>query len=205
MTEISSSIAFYIDFAKSTGREIEYKEIPYPSNFVERVVYQKRTVLIPMDLEKRDLFLSYYDPKGFSERNFYSGVFSNIDKLNQKRITIKKKYLIHRINIFQSKKGLITIGNNFDKEILIESDTSENQEINFLNDYEIQGLILDLFKIDERLRIGLNDLRNNFETSLKDTSNIGIYLIQDWLFDREKIESIYRIFLKLRALIENKK
>lgn len=198
MNESISSIDFYTQFAKETNRTITKSEAYYPFVFSTRVPQTKRTIAIPYDKLQELYFLGFNDPKKFGKSSFFSGVFFKSSVPKAVEISVKKRYLIDRLNPFANQSNTKT-GTDFDAKAIIHSTAETGNE--WLMNPKIQEIILRLFNLDERIIIGLNQVDLDFEPSLSNCSNFGVYL-NDWIFETDKIEQLFDLSLQIKTMVK---
>ncbi|MFO7723590.1 MAG: hypothetical protein R6V49_10255 [Bacteroidales bacterium] len=203
MHESPEFLKFYRQFAEKTGRVLRFTEIPVETSIsaTQRMMLHKRTVTIPLDASSEVLFYAYHDPMGLVGRFYFSGVFCRSIQPLTTHLSVRKKNIIDRINIFGSRKGVIKTGTQYDNEVYITTREDDQPDISFLHRKEIQNVISKVHSIDERFFFGVNDVMLTNAEPLHSGSVFGFYIIKDWIFDEEMIGMIHAEVLKLKGII----
>jgi hypothetical protein len=203
MHESPEFLKFHQQFAGKTGRTLRFTETPVETSIsaTQRVLLHERTVTIPLDTSSEVLFYSYHDPMGLVGKFYFSGVFCRSIQPLTTHISVRKKNIIDRINIFGSKKGLLKTGTQYDTEVHITTRIDDQPDISFLHRKEIQNAISKVQSIDERFYFGVNDLMLTEAEPLQSGSVFGFYIIKDWIYDEEMIGMIYAEALKIKGIV----
>jgi len=189
MEKSSTPFDFYKSFAKKTGREIDFKEQPYPSAIVHKVTYHRRSLYIR---NGRSYFICFADSKEMGPQGLYSGVFIPFDAHKGFKMTARKKDVLDRLNPFSNKKLCKTGIPSFDAKVRIESSGPAEVKRVFQN-RSMQQLVIDGLDVDDAMMIGINALDLGFVPELKEGSHLGIFTRQKW-FDKEKeIEDLFKL------------
>lgn len=199
MTESINSIEFFTRFANETHRKITFTESAVPMHYLNKIPITKRTISIPFN-DSNDVFLlCFNDPKSLTKHPFYCGMFFKSTVSKEFELSIKKRYFIDRINPFNLQKNRFKTKTSFDSIAIIE--TNDHSDLAWLLNDDIQKIITELFSIDQRITVGYNLIFPNFEESLKDKPTFGIF-IDDWIFDKEKIEQLFEKAAVLKTMIK---
>ncbi|MBN2728807.1 MAG: hypothetical protein JXR53_06240 [Bacteroidales bacterium] len=185
MSEEKSSIELLQEFANKTNRTISFTE-EAPTGYLNRRYGQhKRTVDI---YDKNDLvFALSKDPLNVLKTGLFAGIFFSCNLDKQATFTAKKRDFLDRFSL----SGKRNSGNIFiDRKMTSETSDPLILSQVFLSQ-TVQNEVLELFKIDQRLVFGLNSISLDFVKSIDFHSVIGIYVLQDWLFDFDKVEKIF--------------
>ena len=181
----NSSFQEYKEYALKTGRETAFTEEAKQGIHNRKYSMHKRTAVLYDD---RGLSLiSFNDPPCATKTDMFSGVFfsCNIDK--ESTFTAKKRDFLDKLSF---SKGVGT-GNDFvDKKIKAESNDAMLLSQVF-HSYKVQQAVQKMFKKDARLILGLNSLNLSFVSAVDFNSSMGIYVLQDWLFDFEKLNFLF--------------
>ena len=199
MTETINSIDFFTQFANETQRKISFTESAVPMHFMNRIPITKRTISIPLNDSNNIFLLCFNDPKNLAKHPFYCGIFFKSTVSREFELSIKKRFFIDRINPFKNQNMRHKTKTPFDSKAIIE--TNNHSDLAWLMNGDIQKIITDLFTIDQRITVGYNLIFPNFEESLMNKSTFGIF-IDDWIFDKEKIEQIIDKALVLKTMLK---
>ncbi len=199
MTETINSIDFFTQFANETQRKISFTESAVPMHFMNRIPITKRTISIPLNDSNNIFLLCFNDPKNLAKHPFYCGIFFKSTVSREFELSIKKRFFIDRINPFKNQNKRHKTKTPFDSKAIIE--TNNHSDLAWLMNGDIQKIITDLFTIDQRITVGYNLIFPNFEESLMNKSTFGIF-IDDWIFDKEKIEQIIDKALVLKTMLK---
>ncbi len=63
-------------------------------------------------------------------------------------------------------------------------------------------MILEIFKLDPKLKLCVNHIDTGFVPALKNKSTLGIYITEQWLLDEQLIEKLYTLVGKLKMKIQ---
>lgn len=192
MEENLSAIEKLEKFANNTSRKVYFTEDAYPHTSLHAVTYHRRTLYIPADSNNDCFLVCFGDSREFGNYANFSGVFFAIDKPLTEQLVVRKNDILDKISSVFKKTGLKTGNSEFDKISIIE-ECSSASSVDFIKKQEILNSVQSAFDLDNLLRAGINELKIDFVPELKDKSHFGIYLLNDWIVDPEKIEKIFRV------------
>ncbi len=187
-------------FAKDTKRTIDAKEIPYQSTAVHPITYHKRKVSIPESEDREVFYLSYGNSREYGTYANFSGVFFPINAPSSTVIKVRNRDILDKINPFLSESDFKSVNKDFNNKVVIEENDILTTK-SFFGKSKIQNLIPDIFKHNQALRIGINDVKIDFIDELKEKSHFGIYLIDDWIVKPEEIEFLFDRVKKIKTLL----
>ncbi len=181
----NSSFQEYTEYALKTGRETAFTEEAKQGLHNRKFNMHKRTAVLYDD---RGLSLiSFNDPPYATKKEMFSGVFFSCNINPENRFTVVKRDFLSKLS-FSGRSGT---GNSFlDKKVKAESNDEMILSTVF-HSHKVQNALLDLFKIDQRIVCGLNELNLDFVKAVEFKSSMGFYVLQDWLFDFEKLNLIF--------------
>jgi hypothetical protein len=200
MEQEKSSIDILKEFARRTGRDIEFTTRNHDYTIIHAVRYHQRSLYIPNNPDQTSYFICYGDsgaPAQIGESVLYSGVFISVDLPKAASIKIRKKDILDKLNIFKKKKYLKTGFENFDAKTTIRGNDSLSAQ-KLTKSRKVQENILEAFELDESLTVGLNTVNAEFVPRLKDRSFLGIYSLSGWILDNKKIEKLFEITEDIR-------
>ena len=206
MEQENSSSKILKEFADKTQRSFHYVKSPYEETYEHWVkrVWHQRKIYIPNSSKGSSFFVSYADAKSVnlnSENALYSGVFIPVNLPSIAKISIRKKDILDKINVFSKNQFLKSGFGHFDKRATIRgNDTLSAQKL--LKSRKIQDAILESFLKEESLVAGVNKADTDFVTPLKNQSVLGIYSISGWIFDPELIEFLFERLEKIKKLLQ---
>lgn len=187
-------------FAKETKRTIDAKETPYQSTAVHPVTYHLRKVSIP-DTDKKEIFyLSYGNSREYGTYANFSGVFFPINAPLNTVIKVRNRDILDKINPFLSESDFKSDNKNFNKKVVIEENDIFTTQL-FFSKTCVQKLIPSIFKHNQALRIGINDVKIDFIEEFKGKSHFGIYILDDWIVKPEEIEFLFEQIKTLKKLL----
>jgi hypothetical protein len=200
MEQEKSSIDILKEFAKRTGRDIDFTTKDHDYTIMYAVRYHQRSLYIPNNQNHTSYFICYGDsgaPSNIGESVLYSGVFIPVDLPKHSSIKIRKKDILDKINIFKKKKYLRSGFENFDDKTTIRgNDTLSAQKI--AKSRKVQDNILKTFELDVSLTAGLNTVKADFVPHLEGRSLFGIYSLNGWILEDKKIEELFSIMEEIR-------
>ena len=203
MEQEKSSIDILKEFAKRTGRDIEFSVKDHDYAVLHPVRYHQRSLYITNNPGQTSYFICYGDsgaPANIGEKVLYSGVFIPVDLPRDSIIKIRRKDILDKLNIFKKKKYLRSGFENFDAQATIRgSDSLSAQKI--AKSRKVQENILKAFILDESLTIGLNTVNANFVPHLKNQSFLGVYSLNGWILEDKKIEQLFSIMEEIRKYL----
>ena len=82
------------------------------------------------------------------------------------------------------------------KVVIEENDLSLTNKI--FNNKLIQELTLEVLTLDERIRVGVNNIKIDIVPDLKGKSTFGIYIAGQWLLNEILLEKLFRLTDRLR-------
>ena len=197
MTRDKTAIEILTEFAKRSGRHIEFEEKPYPSaGPLHPVTYHRRRVCIPNNPKNTSYFICFGDSKEMGEMATFSGVFVPINFPSSFKMKVRTRDLMDNLNPFPKKDIIKTGIRQFDSAVVITGDDPIKVRI-FFNNRDIQKLVIRALKLDESFILAVNELNTDFVPGLKGQSHLGIYTTQEWILDSKRIEAIFTLVEEL--------
>ncbi|MEE4259999.1 MAG: hypothetical protein V2I62_09580, partial [Bacteroidales bacterium] len=96
-----SDIDILREFAKSTKRFIEVKELLYPRTGIGTTQKYKRTVFIPNNSERSSFFIWFNDPYStIGQTTIFSGAFIPLSSKVKTSLRIRNRYILDKLNLF---------------------------------------------------------------------------------------------------------
>ncbi len=203
MEQDRPSIEILKEFAKSTERSIEFTENPHKSIIMHPVKLHRRSLYIPNDANQKSFFVCFGDSgaaANIGEQVLYSGVFIPVPFPKNSNVKIRKKNILDNFNIFYRKKFLKSGFQSFDEKVTIRGSDSTTAK-KLLNSRKVRDNILKTFEMDESLSIGLNTVNADFVPQFKNGSYLGVYTINGWILEQEKIEKLFKIMDTIRKIL----
>jgi len=193
-------------FAKKSGRTIEYIKAPYEKSVVHWVsrVWHQRKLYIPNNPMGTSYFVSFADARSVnlnSEDVLYSGVFIPIPLPSAARITMRKKDILDKLNVFNKKKVLKSGFSHFDARVTIRGNDSLSAQ-KLLKSRKVQDAVLEAFSKEESLAAGINTVNADFVPQLKGQSVFGIYSLNGWILEEELIEFLFGRMEEIRERLK---
>ncbi|BAX80648.1 hypothetical protein [Labilibaculum antarcticum] len=198
MEEEKSSIQLLKDFAKKSGRTIEFAEQAYDSCAMQPIVYHERSLYIPNHSNANTYFVCYNNPKSVNGNDNYSGVFFTIPVPKSTKVLVRKRFFFDKLNFFSKSKAYKTGTDSFDSQVVFEESDFVGGDKIFTNS-KVQELIKKAFQFDKGLRIAINSISVDFVPELKGHSHFGIFVTQNWFVEPEKIEMLFQFVEKIRS------
>lgn len=193
-------------FSKKSGRDIEFIKAPHEKSSVHWVsrVWHQRKLYIPNNPKGTSFFVSFADARSVnlnSEDVLYSGVFIPIPLPSAARISMRKKDILDKLNVFNKKKFLRSGFRHFDARVTIRGNDSLNAQ-KLLKSRKVQDAILEAFNKEESLAAGMNTVNADFVPQLKDQSVFGIYSLSGWILEEELIEFLFERMEEIRERLK---
>jgi len=198
MEEDKSAIELLKEFARKTDRKIDCSKKYYPTSTINPCFLSQSYAIIPNQKTPTNFFISYCDLKGFGDNAFYSGIFFEIPAPHSTLIRIREKDILDKLNPFLKQSSYKSRIRDFDKQVVI-TENDFNWTNKLFHNTHIQNAILEIFKLDKRIRIGVNAIELMHEPTLKGKSNFGIYITEEWLLDDTLIENLFMLSEKIRT------
>ena len=208
MEEDKSALEILKEFADKSNREIKHFRKDYPIDRIRPRFLYKSFAIIKDEPSSSVYFVNYSDSKAFGDSAFFSGLFFPITASESTNIYIRKKTILDKVNPFANKESYRTRFSDFNSKVIItENDINYTNKI--LNNNKAQTLIVEALNLDERIRIGVNNLKIdiiqdiNENYKLETGSYFEIYIIGQWLLDDSTIEELFKIANELKEVITN--
>ncbi|MDE5422839.1 hypothetical protein L3073_11525 [Ancylomarina sp. DW003] len=201
MEEDKTAIEELKAFAKKTNREIDFDDKTYAASGINPRNLVKQHAVISNLIEDEPYFVNYCDMAGIGDNSMFSGLFFSVDFPVTTRVKLRQKNVLDKMNLFSRKSEFKTQSKKFDSKVVIE----ENDERAFgklFYSHGIQTLILDIFKLDPRLKLCVNHIDAGIVPDLKNKSTLGIYITEQWLLDEPIIKKLYTLVEKLKMKIQ---
>jgi len=201
MEEEKTAIEELKEFAKRTKREIDYKDEAYVASGINPRTLLKQHAILSKLTEDEAYFVNFCDMAHSGDNAMYSGLFFPVDFPASTLVRVRQKNVLDKMNLF-SKKAEIKIGwKKFDSKVIVE----EGDEASLKKLFQSQGtqsLILDIFKLDPRLKFCVNHIDVGIVSELKNRSTLGIYITEQWLLDEAVIKKLYTLVGKLKSKMQ---
>ena len=185
------------EFAKKTNREIDFDDKTYVASGINPRNLVKQHVILSSLTKDEPYFVNYCDMAAIGDSAMYSGFFFPIDFPSSTLIKIRQKNILDKVNPFFKKSEFTTQSKNFDSKVLIEENDVRSSG-KLLNSQGTQSLILDIFKLDPRLKFCVNHIDVGIVSEMKNKSTLGIYITEQWLLDEAVIKKLYALVGKLK-------
>lgn len=199
--EDKSDIEILREFAKSTNRSIEVKELLYPRTGIRTTQKYKRMVYIPNNPEKTSFFIWFNDPYStIGQSTIFSGAIISLSSKIVSSLEIRNRYILDKLNFFSKTKDNKIGSKYFDSRVVI-SGTIDTATKRLLSKSKIQKQILMALEMESYFHISINQNKIDFVPQLQDHSNFSIINTQGWEIDKSKIESMFDRIEKIRELI----
>lgn len=186
---IEKTISSLKDYARKIGSEVHYKEIPYPPTPPNNVTYHRRYLYFK---DGPVYFICYADSKELGPQGVFSGVFKTLDAPLSFNVEFRKKDILDKMNVFPSKKICKSGIPSFDSKVKIKTNDQAILK-RFLQEREMQNLILDGLNCGDAMLVAINMLDMGFVPELKGKSFIGVYTQMTWIEDRNMIEKLFKV------------
>jgi hypothetical protein len=192
MSEEKSAIDLFNDYARKTGRELIYKEQPYPSTAMQRITYHRRTLYLNDRTADNICFACFADSREFGKYALFSGIFMPVDLPLTCHISIRNKDILDKLNPFNKKKLLKTGIPAYDaKTVITGNDPLAVKKI--YQERRIQQLTDLALPLDPGIVIAINEAGIDFIPSFKDKPHLGIFTTTEWITDNSLIDKLYTI------------
>jgi len=185
------------DFAKNTNRKIFYSEVEYPGASIRRVTLHKRTFYIPNNSNENVFLIGYSDPKQLQGDDIFFGVFFLINAPLSKKMLIRKKNVIDKLNPFAAKNKIKSNSHYFNDAVVISA--NDNSMVSqYVNNSKIQKIILETLNFSEAMYAGINECNIDFVPKFKSKSHFGIFSKLKWMTEEKLIERLFEKAENLR-------
>jgi len=199
--EDKSDIEILREFAKSTNRSIEVKELYYPRTGIRTTQKFKRMVYIPNNTEKTSFFIWFSDPYStIGQMTIFSGAFIPLSSKIKSVLEIRNRYILDKLNPFAKTKDNKIGNEHFDSKVVI-SGNIDSATKRILSSSKIQKQILMALKIERYFHISINQFKIDFIPELNDKPYFSIISRQEWQVAKSNIESMLDRIEKIRELI----
>ncbi|MCZ4696389.1 hypothetical protein DWB61_17155 [Ancylomarina euxinus] len=189
------------EFANKTNREIDFDDKTYVASGINPRNLVKQHVIISGTTNDEPYFVSYCDMLAIGDNAMYSGFFFPIEFPLSTLIQVRQKNILDKVNPFFKKSEFTTQSKKFDsKVIIVENDERSSGKLFYSQG--TQSLLLDIFKLDPRLKFCVNHIDVGIVSELKNKSTLGIYITEQWLLDEAIIKKLYALVGKLKMKIQ---
>lgn len=196
MPELSSVEKLRL-FANKTSREIEYEEKQHRKIPFQPGRLHKRICKI-YDASNPELFMYFYNNN--RETGFYSTFCSLIFPYSGNKLTharIQHKDIFEKL-MFYRKKGIQKTGvREFDSKVIVKSDFDRDLQ-GLLNNRLLQNNILQIFELDESLRIIINPDEKRAFHGIQQNLFCAILKPFEWILDEDHLEKLFVSGKKLK-------
>jgi len=197
MEEDKTAIEELRAFAQKSNRKIDFSENVYIANGINPRNLTKSHAVISDPTDEESFFVNYCDMAAFGDSAFYSGLFFPIDVPSASVINVRQKNILDKLNPFLKQSDYKTPSTEFNSKVVFtENDVGSTTKI--FKNQGIQDLVLEIFKLDPRIKIGVNHIDVGIVPQLKNKSTLGIYILEEWLLEDALIDKLFRLMGKLR-------
>jgi hypothetical protein len=200
MEEEKTAIEELKEFAKKTNREFDFDDKTYVSSGINPRNLVKQHVIITSSTNDEPYLVNYCDMAGIGDNSMFSGLFFPIDFPVETRIKLRQKNVLDKMNLFSRKSEFKTQSKKFNSKVIIE-ESDERSFMKLFYSHGVQTLILDIFKLDPRLKLCVNHIDVGIVSELKNKSTLGIYITEQWLLDEAILNKLYSLVGKLKMKI----
>ncbi|WP_372639820.1 hypothetical protein [Ancylomarina sp.] len=201
MEEGKTAIDELKEFAKKTNREIDYKDEAYVASGINPRTLVKQHAIISNSIEDEAYFVNYCDMAALGDNAMYSGLFFSVDFPASTLVKVRQKNILDKVNPFFKNSKFTTQSKKFDSKVFIE-ENDERSSGKLFYSQGLQSLILEIFKLDPRLKFSVNHIDVGIVPELKNKSTLGIYITEQWLLDEAIIRKLYTLVGKLKMKVQ---
>ena len=201
MEEDKTAIEELKEFARRTNREIDYKDEAYVGSGINPRSLVKQHAILSKSNDDEAYFVNYCDMAGIGDNSMFSGLFFSVDFPASTLVRVRQKNVLDKMNLFSKKPEFKTDWKKFDSKVIIE-ESDERSSRKLFYSQGTQSLILDIFKLDPRLKICVNHIDVGIVPELKNKSTLGIYITEQWLLNEAIIKKLYELVGKLKMKIQ---
>lgn len=188
-------------FAKKTNREIVYDDNAYVASGINPRTLVKQHAIISNPAENEAYFVNYCDMAGVGDNAMFSGFFFSVEFPSSTLVKVRQKNVLDKMNLFSKKAEFKTQSKKFDSRVIIE-ENDERSSGKLFYSQGTQCLLLDIFKLDPRLKLCINYIDAGIVPNLKNKSTLGIYITEEWLLNEAIIKKLYSLVGKLKMKIQ---
>ncbi len=190
------------EFAKSTGRILEFNKQMYNSSRPYRYPKYRQEAYIPYNLDSLSYFVSLYDSMyRTGEFLVFSGAFVPVSLPLSSNFNICQRTIFDNINSFFRKGGFKTGYKKFDSKVIVSGNDNNLMRI-CLSNTNFQDKVLEAFEIRPTIQISLNDINASFVPGLENKSQFCIYDKQEWFLDGTQIEKLFSLIEDFNKIIK---
>ena len=198
-----SNLEILKEFAKSTNRSIIDTEIPYPKTGYRTFVQYKRMIYIPNNKENTSYFVFFSDPYAkVGMPTDFCGAFIKLPAKYNSELNIRSKNILDKVNVFSNTKSNKIGSDYFDSKTIISGNLDHSLK-SLLLSMKIQNQLSEALKIEELIRISINEYKIDFIPELKGSPYLSIINPQSWNLDESFIEQVFTNIEKTRDIIYN--
>lgn len=201
MEEEKTAIEELKEFAKRTKREIDCKDEAYVASGINPRTLVKQHAILSKSTEDEAYFVNFCDMARSGDNSMYSGLFFPVDFHTSALVRVRQKNVLDKMNPFSTKPEFKTDWKKFDSKAIIEEIDARSSGKLFQSQ-GTQSLILDIFKLDPRLKLCVNHIDVGIVPELKNMSTLGIYITEQWLLDEAIIKKLYTLVGKLKSKMQ---
>jgi len=201
MEEEKTGIQELKEFAKKTKRDVDCDENAYVASGIRPRTLVKQHAIISNLAENEAYFVNYCDMAAIGDSAMYSGFFFPVEFPSSTLVKVRQKNILDKMKLFSKKTEFKTQSKEFDSKVIIE-ENDERASGKLFYSQGLQSLILEIFKLDPRLKLCVNHIDTGIVPDLKNKSTLGIYMTEQWLLDVELIEKLYFLVGKLKVKIQ---
>ncbi len=190
--EEKSNIEVIQDYARSTHRSVEVKEIPYNRTIIVRqdvILKYRREVYMPNNESSNVIFIwfsDYYSKIG--ERQVFCGAFIPISNKVTSKVNIRLKNILDRVNFFGKNK---TGNYKFDSKFVVTGEIKDTDK-KFLFQSRLHSQMISALNMNNVFCVSINEYNLDFIPSLKGKSYMALVNNQVWNMDRDFIEKSFK-------------
>ncbi|MDD3686698.1 MAG: hypothetical protein PHE56_08020 [Bacteroidales bacterium] len=187
-------------YADTRGLEYSLTESDYPRSAQQPIAYHKRKVII-RNQKFPDLEMAMFaDSQGLTEFSQYAGIFFNCNYSSDVKITVRNKDFLDRLAGRNSGKPSIFGDHETSSKVVVEN-KSDAFDIIKSEFAKTAALLPEIFKINQLLKVGINDISPDFVPELQSKSIAGIYILNQWIFDFEQLDRLWEIAGELKEAL----
>ena len=201
MEEDKTAIEELKEFAKKTNREIDFDDKTYVASGINPRNLVKQHVIISSSTNDEPYFVNYCDMAAIGDNAMYSGFFFPVEFPVSTLVKVRQKNVLDKMNLFSKKPKFKTQSRKFDSKVIIE-ENDERSSGKLFYSQGLQTLLLDILKLDPRLKLGVNHIKVDLVPELKGKSTLGIYITEQWLLDEAIVKKLYTLVGKLKMKIQ---